>query len=289
MLVQFSRARIVEFSDPKAFSGRTQRWLTLREGENHFFLAMLPGLVAGGPREGMRFFVIEEDKELNAAGMLLPNGELHLTWATHDMIEMMIDHICRAGWRIALLQGPGHVPLYLGRTYAQRTGQHSEMRRTERLYQLARTFYALPAQGHLEVATVEDRPLIREWMEGYVEETGFETGGQSVDQLMELLIGMRCLYVWKSPMAVSMAAWTSPTPKGAVINFLYTPPELRGQGYGKAVSAALGAQMLAGGLRFCFILTDVNDVRANGLYKAIGARTLCEITRCAIVPGEKSR
>ena len=85
-----------------------------------------------------------------------------------------------------------------------------------------------------------------------------------------------------------MAAWGVSTPHGAVIHFVYTPPELRGQGYAKAVSAALGAQMLAGGLWYAFVLTEIGDVRANAVYHAIGARTLCELTRCSILPHDPS-
>ena len=65
---------------------------------------------------------------------------------------------------------------------------------------------------------------------------------------------------------------------------MYTPPEFRGQGYGKAVTAALGAQMLASGLRYCFILTDIDDVRSNAIYQKIGGRTVAEFMRATIQP-----
>jgi predicted GNAT family acetyltransferase len=171
--------------------------------------------------------------------------------------------------------------------YAQRTGQSARLGRAERVYQLARNYYALPSQGHLEVATPVDRPLVREWVEGFVQEAAYEMEGHTLDGIVEALIGPRLVYLWKSPRPVAMAAWIPSSRWGANINFVYTPPEFRGQGYGKAVSAALGAQMLASGLRYCFILTDVDDTRTNALYQSIGARTLCEFTRCTILPFER--
>ena len=137
----------------------------------------------------------------------------------------------------------------------------AELGRAERVYQLARNYFALPGEGHLEVAVPADRPFVREWVESFIEEVSFEMENRTVDGVVEALIGPRLLYLWKSPQPVSMAAWVAPTPHGAAINFVYTPPEFRGQGYGKAVSDALGSQMLASGLRSCFILTNVHDER----------------------------
>lgn len=42
--------------------------------------------------------------------------------------------------------------------------------------------------------------------------------------------------------------------------------------------------MLANGRRFCFILTEPTDGQTNMLYQQVGARTLCELMRCNILP-----
>jgi uncharacterized protein len=282
--VQFNAPRIVVFPDARAFEQRAKRWLSIREGENSYLLGMLPEINSVGSQPNLHCFTVEEDNALIAAGVCLPSQTLCMTWATHEVIDVIVDHIVRAGWQFKHFHAPGHVAGYLGRSYAQRTGQRSELGRAERVYQLARNYYALPSQGHLAVALPEDRPLVHDWVVGFIAEAEFEMENRSADQLLDFLISQRLLYLWKSPHSVSMAAWVAPTPNGASINFVYTPPEFRGQGYGKAVSAALGAQMLASGLRYCFILTDVNDPRTNSLYQSIGARTLCEFMRCTILP-----
>jgi uncharacterized protein len=283
-LVQFNAPRITTYADLKAFDQRAKRWLCMREGENCYLLALLLKL-GGGPVPGLNCFTIEEGGTIQMAGLVLPDHTLCATWATQEMMEGLVDHIGNVGWQIARIHAPGHVALFLAQTYARRTGQRATMERAERVYQLARNFYALPSAGHLEVATAADRPLVRDWMAGFIREAGYELEA-TLDALVETVIGAQCLYLWKSPAPVSMAGWSVSTPHGATINFVYTPPELRGQGYGKAVSAALGAQMLASGLRYCFILTDVKDARTHALYQAIGARTLCELTRWAILPAD---
>jgi GNAT superfamily N-acetyltransferase len=282
--VQFNAPRVVVYSDPRAFDQRAKRWLSVREGENSYLLGMMNELYSAGPQVGLQFFTVEEDKTILAAGVCMPDGIMCMSWATHEVLDVVADHLIKSNLTVKSLHGPGHVAGYLGRMFAERTGQTADVGRAERIYQLARNYYALPSQGHLEVATTADRPMVKEWVTDFVEEANFELGTRTLDQIVEALIAPRLLYLWKSPDPVSMAAWVAPTPHGASINFVYTPPEFRGQGYGKAVCAALASQMLASGLRYCFILTDVDDPRTNGLYQSIGARTLCEFTRCTISP-----
>jgi ribosomal protein S18 acetylase RimI-like enzyme len=283
--VQFDAPRVLSYSDPRTFTDRVKKFLSLREGENSYFLGLLPDLVTKGPVANQEFFIVEEDNAIVAAGVVLPNRVMCMTWATHHVIDALVDHYVKNRLPVAQILAPGHVSGYFGRMFAQRTGGRAELGRGERVYQLARNFYA-PSNGHLEVATPADLPLVREWIEEFIREASMEMHDRTVGGLIDSLIARRILYLWKNPNPVSMAAWVAPTPHGASINFVYTPPEFRGQGYAKAVSAALGAQMLASGLRYCFILTDINDVRTNSLYQSIGARTLCEFMRCTITPPE---
>ena len=90
--------------------------------------------------------------------------------------------------------------------------------------------------------------------------------------------------MWMEPQPVAMAAWVMPTLHGACMNFVYTPPELRRRGHGKAVVSALARHMFDSGLEFCFIYAGTTDALLNSFYMKIGARTLCEFMRCAILP-----
>jgi uncharacterized protein len=281
--VQFNAPQVISYADPKAFERRAKRWLTIREGENIYLLGILQDLVSKGPQPNQAYFTVEEDQAILAAG-ILNRDVLCMTWAPPEVFAVVADHAVNARWVIQHVGAPAHIAYFVAKGYADRTGQRVEIGRGERIYQLSKSKYMLPQQGRLEVAKPEDRAFVKEWARGFIEEANYEMGGRSIDDVVEALVGPRLLYLWKSPQPVSMAGWVSPTPNGASINFVYTPPEYRGQGYGKAVSAALGAQMLASGLKYCFILTDIDDERSNGVYRSIGARTLCEFLRCTISP-----
>ena len=74
----------------------------------------------------------------------------------------------------------------------------------------------------------------------------------------------------KTPAPVSMAAWTGKTPSGVRINFVYTPRELRGKGYGTACVKALTKQQLEEGNAFCWLYTDLSSAASPNIFKRIG-------------------
>jgi len=281
--VQFSPARVKVYPDPRLFESRVRRFVSIRETENNYILALMPGLLQGTVNATP--FTVEEDQMLLAVGLFMRNnGGIVHSWAPHDAIEAMVEHAVTSGWPVSQFYGPAHTTYFAGRAYAQRTKQRFELSRTERVYQLTHNTYKLPEDGHLRVAIEADIPLAERWLRGFIAEADYENDGRTLEQMVNEMISQRVLYFWNAPRAVSMAAWVCPTPAGATINYVYTPPELRGRGYAKAVTAALGAQMLASGLKYCSIRTDVDDAQTNAMYQAIGAQSLCEFVRCIIHP-----
>jgi predicted GNAT family acetyltransferase len=57
---------------------------------------------------------------------------------------------------------------------------------------------------------------------------------------------------------------------------VYTPPGRRGRGYATALVAALSAELLAAGRRFCFLYTDLANPTSNRIYQRIGYERVCD-------------
>ncbi len=282
MYVSFSSAKVCEFDNARSFERRAGRWLTLREAENFYVLCVLPTLDRGVDPE-IRLFTLEESGAVVAAGILVSGGSMTLTWATAELVEILADHAQKHHWQITSVNAPAHTSSQFAKAFADRTGRTVAHQRAERLYQIARQEDALPAGGRLEVAHAGDLPLVRSWFDAFAKQTQLEIDAGAVGATVKTLVEAKRLYLWKTPHAVAMASWVTSSPNGACINYVYVPPEFRGQGHGKAVSAALAAQVFASGSRYCFILADIRDARANHLYQSIGARTLCEMLHCRIV------
>lgn len=282
LTVQFSPCRLMEYSDPHQFEQRVVKWLLLREAENAVLLGTMHDILrsfgTGGPRA--RLFALEDDGAVTGAAVLGVDGTLFLTWMTQPMLRVLADGLAQRRCQMASVYGPAHDSWRFAQIWARMTGREWHMGPEERIYQLMSLKHSTHASGRLELAASAHRDLVLPWMESFIRDTGYPD--PRADFLADVLIRQRQLYVWMDPQPVSMAAWVMPTQHGACINFVFTPPELRGRGYGKSVVSALAQQMLGSGLEFCFIFTGTSDRLTNSLYQAIGARTICEFMRCAI-------
>jgi predicted GNAT family acetyltransferase len=109
--------------------------------------------------------------------------------------------------------------------------------------------------------------LLTSYVEGFLEDTG-EMGDARI-ALESALSGNR-LFIWFDKRPVSMAASSRPTPNGICINMVYTPPELRRQGYATAVVSTLSDMLLKNGKTFCMLYTDLSNTTSNSIYQRIG-------------------
>jgi len=283
--VQFSPFHFVEHADAREFDRRVGKWLFLREAENSYILGNLRDILAGRCDAGgahPRLFSLEDDGAVAAAAVLFSDGMLVFTWATLPMLRVLAQGLAVARCQIKTIFAPAHLSGPFASIWAELTGQRWAMGPEERVYQLARLRCDPPPTGRLELAAPAHQLLVLPWMENFIRETDYVD--RRAAPLVETLIRQQQLYLWLDPQPVSMAAWVMPTLHAACINFVYTPPELRGRGHGKAVVSALARHMLDSGLQFCFIYTGTSDLLSNSLYQKVGARTLCEFMRCAILP-----
>jgi predicted GNAT family acetyltransferase len=131
--------------------------------------------------------------------------------------------------------------------------------------------------GVLRQAQIDDQDLLSAWTETFVAEVRLP---EKVDasRVVSDSIQRGRLYVWDDGRPVSMAAWSGKTPNGVRINFVYTPRELRGKGYGTACVSALTRQELAKGSTFCWLYTDLSSAASPNIFKRIGYRPVSDVS-----------
>ena len=78
-----------------------------------------------------------------------------------------------------------------------------------------------------------------------------------------------------------MGSYGGPTPNGARIGPIYTPPDQRRRGYGSALTADLTQLQLDRGRRFCFLFTDLANPTSNSIYQQIGYRPVSDSAQWA--------
>jgi uncharacterized protein len=162
-----------------------------------------------------------------------------------------------------------------------RTGDDVRVRFRQGIFRLERVVEPPPPGGAMRLAGRADRDLAIDWWDAFVCEAHHGEAAapgeneRSVD--LRLTADGSGIALWEDGGAVvSLAAWGNPTPNGVRIGPVYTPPGRRGRGYASALVAALSAELLAGGRRFCFLYTDLANATANRIYERIGYERVCE-------------
>lgn len=143
------------------------------------------------------------------------------------------------------------------------------------VYQLDRVLAVRLAAGQLRPAGPEDRSILSEWIQGFNADVFTPISPEEALKTATQKIDARELFVWETDRLVTMAGSARRTPNGVCINYVYTPPEFRQQGYATSCVAVLSQQLLAQ-YRFCTLFTDLANPTSNKIYQRIGYRKVDE-------------
>jgi predicted GNAT family acetyltransferase len=161
----------------------------------------------------------------------------------------------------------------------------------QRIYRLTQVRPVVGVPGRARAATEDDRALLVSWVRAFAEESFREAPLRSAEETVEARLRDRIggFVVWEDEEPVSVAGWGGLTPNGVRIGPVYTPPERRRHGYASALTAAVSAQQLELGRRFCFLYTDVENPTSNRIYTDIGYLPVCDSIDYAFEPAEGMR
>src|SRR5260221_592087 len=175
--------------------------------------------------------------------------------------------------------GPAPLSLAFAETWQRRTGRTFQPGMRERLFELTAVSGVSGVPGHLRAATTADRDLLVTWVDAFFIEAAPEPGPFDAEGWVEHLFAspLRGAYLWEDGAPVSLACSGGPTPNGARIGPVYTPPDWRGHGYASAATAVLSQLLLERGRRFCFLFTDLTNPTSNHIYQAIGYQPVCDV------------
>jgi len=152
------------------------------------------------------------------------------------------------------------------------TGAGNEIAMRTRLFRLGALLPPPMPPGAARAAGPADRDLLIDWFEAFQDDVhgaARENGGKLVDDKASY----GGLTVWEVDGRVVSMAGVTRNEAGAVrVAPVYTPPGLRGRGYGAAVTAAVTQAALDAGAADVVLFTDVTNPTSNALYERLGYR-----------------
>jgi len=191
-----------------------------------------------------------------------------------------------------LLGVTGPVPLgeWFAGAWQALTGEAARQSMAERIYQLTRVLPPAGVPGAGRRAGRGDRELLIDWFAAFELEAFGSLAGDimlRVDSFMEM--STRGVFLWEDGgRPVSMAGFGGYTPHGARVGPVYTPLDLRGHGYGSAITAHLSQHLLDSGRQFCCLYTNLANPTSNHIYQTIGYVPVCDVAELTFISAVSS-
>jgi predicted GNAT family acetyltransferase len=261
------------------FLAQAGGFLGAREAEHNLILGLssrlqVAPLLYGEPAY---FAVVEQDGRVVGATMRTP---------PHNLILSEVDDLAAIGplvedARAVFDSIPGVVgPKEAVAVFAAAWPAEARLELAQRAFRADHVDVPAGVPGRMRDYERSDRELAAAWMDAFSDEALPERPPESsedfVDRREEDADGG--VVLWEDGGAVvSMAGFGGRTPNGIRIGPVYTPPELRGRGYASALTAELTQRLLDGGLRFCFLFTDLANPTSNSIYQKIGYEPVSDI------------
>jgi len=222
---------------------------------------------------------VEDEGKLLVAAVMTPPFRLIVTSNQVDAFgeapSLLIHNLREHGWPVPGVLGPSSLSDLFVQTWTSLTGEVAHLRTHERLFELTQVIAPRPGPGELRIATPDDTALVVRWIKAFQEEA-LHTSLSDEEALAWARrgIGNGEVYLWvlSDGAIVSMLATTRPVSRVISIASVYTPPELRGQGYASRSVAALSQRLLDSGWQRCSLFTDLSNPTSNSIYQRVGYR-----------------
>ncbi len=272
-----------EITEVAAFLERAGR-LIEDEARNNLILGIAGTLACSPdvfPDHGM--YILERSGEPVAASLVTNPYNMILADA-HDAeaAGLLAEHVCDRG--VAIPGATGNRPTVdaFVEAWETRSGRVAELSMRQGVFALEAVEDVARAPGVPRRGVPGDRGLMVEWQLEFTAEA-LPDEEHDPERMMEMVErrlsddGPGGYWLWVDEgEVVSLSGHGGPTASGIRIGPVYTPPHLRGHGYGTSVVAHQSQALLDDGYRFCFLYTDLANPTSNEIYKRIGYHQVAE-------------
>ncbi|WP_035846877.1 GNAT family N-acetyltransferase [Kitasatospora azatica] len=261
------------------FRAHAGDYLAAHPAENTVLLTIVSNLAGGGtaggdPSRRPRFgwWRASEDAPVAGAWAQTPPFPLRLgrmpVEAARELLDALTEHRELAGVSGGVVEARA-----FAEAWAERTGGTVEIHEEQRLYRLGELTPPATA-GRLRPARPADRELLIDWFGDFFAVVGVQP--HDVESIVAHRAARGDLHIWEDEAgrAVSFAGLSQVTAGMTRIGPVYTPPELRGNGYASAVTAAISAVGCERGASEVLLFTDLANPTSNSIYQKIGFRPL---------------
>jgi ribosomal protein S18 acetylase RimI-like enzyme len=284
------RVRLTD--DPVKVLSAAGRFLAGRPVEHNLVLSLLAAR-AEAPEPG-RYGWVAGGEGFAGIGGVIFNSPLGFPATVTPMVAAAAaalgEAVARAWPALAGVSGEAATASAVAGAFATVTGTPARPVEGQRLYRLSDLRPPAGVPGSARVAGPGDRQVVAAFVAGFYRDVGegHRAAGADDHQAARMIDAGR-LWLWEDPAAgdaepagpaVAMAQASAHHAGVARVGPVYTPPGLRGRGYGAAVTAAVSGAIVAAGAT-AILYTQLDNPTSNALYQRLGYEVVGEGLRYA--------
>jgi len=219
----------------------------------------------------------EPDGAVAAAFLHTPPYPVVLTAMTAARAASLAAELAGRGRQVPGVNATDEPGSAFAAAWQERTGQPARTAMRMRLYALAELLPPdPPPPGQPRIASAADRDLLLAWLNAFHAEAGPEGPNES-ERVVDDRAGNGGLILWEHEgRPVSLAGRNRTAAGQARVGPVYTPPGLRGRGFGGAATAAITQAALDDGAEGVVLFTDLGNPTSNTLYQRLGYRPVSD-------------
>jgi len=219
----------------------------------------------------------EPDGTVSAAFMHTPPYPVVLTMMSDGHAAALAAELANRGHHTPGVNAATAPGAAFAAAWQEHTGQAARTGMRMRLYALRRLLPPdPPPPGRARTASAADAGLMLAWVNAFHDEAGPE-GPNEAERVVRDSLGYGGMVLWEhEDTPVSLAGRHRAVAGQARIGPVYTPPELRGRGFGGAATAAVTQAALDDGAEDVVLYTDLANPTSNTLYQRLGYRPVSD-------------
>jgi predicted GNAT family acetyltransferase len=224
---------------------------------------------------------VESGGDVVGAALMTPPFNLVVAQPTDDAaLQFTADALDVEGLALPGVTGALPEAELFKAAWESSTGARSRLRMAQGIYLVREARPPDGVSGELRFAELKDRQLLIDWTAAFeAESIPADAPHQQVEELIDRRLASDTggYVLWENGgEPVSMTGFGGRTPSGIRIGPVYTPPKFRGRGYASALVGQLSRWLLEGGLKYCFLYTDLGNPTSNRIYMNVGYEFVCE-------------
>ncbi len=231
------------------------------------------------PATNPHFFVIENNNQITACALNSHSVKpLAISKMNRDEINFFVDYLFNQKLNFQAAVGEIETINYFTELYCKKFNLSKKLNIHLGIYQTD-TIFLPNMDGEIFLATEVNEQIVQEFIFQFESECfpNRKSSKEEIAQIAQRHIKNRAIYLLKNKNSdiIAMGGNTRNSENAGTINLIFTPKQLRNNGYGSFITAKIALELLKK-KKFVNLHTDLNNPTSNSIYQKIGFKFIGE-------------